>query len=125
MSDLDIEKTFNTPAVSLNYFEGIFRMIGRAIPEDPVEFFEKIMDSLKDYYYNEPQPLTKLEFQLEYVNSGSSKMLIDLFSIVKARYEKGYQCKVLWFYDKEDESIQELGQYYKNNFKIPFELIEF
>lgn len=124
MSDFYIKKTFNTPEVLLNYSDGKFRMEGRSIPEDPAEFYEEIINNLNDYY-NDPKPLTTIELKLEYVNSGSSKWLIDIFRLIKTNYDKGFQCKVLWYYDADDESIQELGQHYKQTFQIPFDLIKY
>ncbi len=124
MSDFHIKKTFNTPEVLLNYSDGKFRMEGRSIPEDPAEFYEEIINNMNDYY-NDPKSLTTIELKLEYVNSGSSKWLIDIFRLIKTNYDKGFQCKVLWYYDADDESIQELGQHYKQTFQIPFDLIKY
>ncbi len=124
MSDLYIQKTFNTPEVQLITAEGNFTIEGRSIPEDPGVFFEKIIRHLNEYYSN-PQDLTTFNIKLEYINSGSSKFLLEILRMVKREYDNGHNCLVNWYYEEDDESIQELGQHYQSTINIPFKLIDF
>lgn len=124
MSNFHLKKTFNTPEVLLNYADGILLMEGRSIPEDPADFFEQIIRELKNYYDN-ARTLTKIEFKLDYINSGSSKWFLDIFTIIKNNHDKGHISEVLWYYDEEDEAILEMGQHFKNSFEIPFKLISY
>ena len=119
MNDFYIEKTLNTPQVKLLPSEGLLRIEGRSIPEDPVEFYSGIIEKVEEYFLN-PKVLTRLEIKLEYINSGSSKYLLELLRAVKHHYDQGKDCLVTWFYESEDESIQELGQHYQNTLKLPF-----
>jgi len=122
MSTYHLAKTFNTPEVKLDASAGSLTMEGRSIPEDPNDFFGDIILHLEKYYQN-PKPLTKVELKLEYVNSGSSKVLLEILRMIKTQYDKGNDCIVNWYYEEDDESIQELGQHYKNTVKVPFNLI--
>ena len=124
MKELLIEKTFNSPYVFFNPETGILRMEGRAIPEDPGEIFNEIFTWLEEYFLK-PAKVTKLDFQLEYINSGSSKFLLELFRRVKKKQNLGNEVLVNWYYEEDDESVKELGEHYKNSVNIPFNLIEY
>jgi hypothetical protein len=124
MDDFFVKRTFNTPEVELKPSEGILRIEGRSIPEDPGEYYDIILQKLEDYYRN-PQKITRIDIKLEYINSGSSKYMLELLRIVKRNYDNGADCTVNWFYEEDDESILELGQHYRNTIKIPFKMVDF
>ena len=124
MGDFFIKKTFNTPEIQIIASEGTIRIEGRSIPEDPGDFFERIIQQVNEYYH-QPQILTKIDIKLEYVNSGSSKFLLEILRIIRRNYESGHDCIVNWYFEEDDESIQELGIHYQNTLKIPFRLIDY
>ncbi len=124
MNDFFMGKTFNTPEVELIPSDGILRIEGRSIPEDPGEFYSTIISKLEEYY-QDPVNVTRLEIKLEYINSGSSKFLLEVLRVVKVNYEKGKDCIVNWYYEEDDEAIHELGLHYQNTFHIPIKLINF
>lgn len=124
MRDFFINKTFNTPEVELLPAEGIIKIEGRSIPEDPGDFYNTIIEKLEEYYQN-PLEITRLDFRLEYINSGSSKYILELLRTVKRFYENGKDCIVNWYYEEDDESIQELGQHFKNTVQVPFNIIDY
>jgi hypothetical protein len=124
MDDQIIKKTFNTPEISFKPDEGYLKIEGRAIPEDPGEFFEAVIIWLKDYY-KAPRDLTKVDIKLEYINSGSSKYMLELLRILKVNYDQGKDCIVNWFYEEDDESIYELGQHYQATVQLPFKIIDY
>ncbi len=124
MEEYILKKTFNTPSVHFTPNEGIIKIEGRSIPEDPGEFYEKIIKLLKEYYKN-PQETTRVDINLEYINSGSSKYMLELLRILKVNYDLGKDCIVNWYYEEDDESIQELGQHYQSTVQLPFKLIDY
>ena len=120
MKPISILATFNTPAVKLNPQEGYFLLEGRSIPEDPGLFYEPILNWVEDYFHN-PTSLTHIIIKLEYVNSGSSKYLLEFLRIIDMNYQEGKDCRITWYYEEEDEAIQDLGEHYKNTIDVPFE----
>jgi hypothetical protein len=120
MTDLFVEKTSNTPQASFNATTGVMTIEGRSIPENPGVFYDKLLTWLKEYYQS-PQPLTQFHIKLEYINSGSSKAMLDIFRLAKDQHEKGHDCLVVWYYEEDDESVMELGQHYQYTLKLPFE----
>ena len=124
MEELLIEKTGNTPKVHFNHDAGKLVIEGRSIPENPGDFFEKLIDWLENYYKN-PKETTQMFLNLEYVNSGSSKYLLGIFRMIKKRFDEGNNCIINWYYEEDDEAILSLGEHFKTTIKIPFNLIEF
>jgi hypothetical protein len=124
MVDLHIEKTSNTPKVDCVANEGEMHMEGRSIPENPSEFYKPLIQWLLEYF-NNPRPLTVFEFRLEYINSGSSKSLLELLRLIKDEYVNGKPIVIKWHYEEDDESVQELGEHYQYTLKIPFEFYSY
>ena len=124
MEDLFLKKTFNSPEIEFIAGTGELSMEGRSIPEDPGEFFERLIDWVNDYFMN-PASSTVFSIKLEYINSGSSKYMLELLRIMKSNHENGKNVHIKWFFEEGDESIEELGQHYEQTIQLPFEHIEF
>jgi hypothetical protein len=124
MEKLDIEKKANTPSVVFDPDKGHLKIEGRSIPENPGEFYDILIDWLKEYFTN-PKNSTIFDLNLEYVNSGSSKYLLGLFRVIKDESTKGRNVTINWYYEEDDEAILSLGEHYKSSLKIPFNLIEY
>jgi hypothetical protein len=123
MQDFILDKTSKTPAVNLNSKEAVFRIEGRSIPENPDDFYSRITDWLLEYF-QDPKEQTDFHFQFEYINSGSSKFIMNIFQIIKKFHSSGSKCQIHWYYEEDDENIQELGQHYQSTFNLPFKFVE-
>ncbi len=124
MEEYFLKKTFNTPEVFFDPENGFLKIEGRAIPEDPGDFFDGIIKHLNEYY-KDPKDITKVDIKLEYINSGSSKYMLELLRVLKVNYDKGNDCIVNWYYEEDDESIQELGEHYQTTVQLPLKLIDY
>ena len=121
MENLNIQPTFNTPLVNFSADSGRLIMKGRSIPEDPGEFYDRVLQWLADYF-NTTDLDTVLEFQIEYANSGSSKYILEILKDVQNYVSGGKNARVIWCYEEDDESIEELGELYQSAINLPFEL---
>jgi hypothetical protein len=66
---------------------------------------------------------TVFEFDLEYVNTASSKQVIQVILQLQKVAEKS-DVKVRWYYESIDEDMKALGNRYKKLVSVPFELVE-
>lgn len=123
MENLIIEKTPKTPFVNFDFKDAIFRIEGRSIPENPENFYIVIINWLNGYFEN-PKVNTEFHFQYEYINSGSSKFIMNLFQLIKNKHDSGANCVIHWYYEEDDENIYELGLHYQITFNFPFKLVE-
>ncbi|MBL7112153.1 MAG: DUF1987 domain-containing protein [Bacteroidales bacterium] len=119
MKPLKIDATFNTPKLDFDPGKGYLLIEGRSIPENPGQFYELIFEWLNDYYSN-PKDETTVEIKLEYVNSGSSKYILEFLRSVSNYHNEGKNSAVHWYFEEEDESIEELGEHFEDLVQVPF-----
>jgi hypothetical protein len=123
MKNLVIEPKFNTPSIDFNAGSGYLLMKGRSIPENPESFYDPILTWL-DEYFKETEKESVLEFRLEYVNSGSSKYILELLRRLQKLFVTGKPNKNIWCFETDDESIEDLGEHYKHTVDLPIEIRE-
>ncbi|MBA7536587.1 hypothetical protein ES705_28851 [subsurface metagenome] len=124
MENLEIDPTNNTPHVILDAGNGRIYLSGRSIPEDADVFYCKIFNWI-DQYYGETSGETEIEFKLEYINSGSSKYILELLREALRLTGDNRITRVIWCFERDDESIEELGEHYDTTIDLPFEFREY
>lgn len=87
MENLFIEATKKTPLIDLKS-AGQLIFKGRSIPEDPNRFYENIYRWIEKYASN-PQPITHVDIEFEYFNSGTSKSLLHILKLLTAIADRG------------------------------------
>ena len=121
MADLNLEGSPKTPTIEFNSDSGYLLIKGRSIPENSIEFYKSLIESLEGYN-KEPQSNTKVDIQLEYFNTSSSKCILDVFK--KLESVSGSEITVKWHYEEDDEDMLEAGEDYEAIIDLPFEMIE-
>lgn len=116
MQILNLEGTEDTPKIILDKNNGIFEISGRSLPEDSAEFYQPVIDWLEDYKES-PNAKTEFVYKLEYFNTASSKLILDLLS----QLEDLENVTVLWYYHEDDEDMQEAGEEFSELVEVPFE----
>lgn len=116
MDALNLAGTDETPAVVLDKKRGTFQITGRSIPVDAAQFYEPVIDWVQRYG-QEPNPTTHMTFRFEYFNTASAKQILDLLYAL----EKIKGASVEWYFDEEDEDMEEAGQEFAELVKIPFQ----
>jgi hypothetical protein len=118
MDLLQYEGTEDTPKVLLDKTHGIFEISGRSLPEDSAEFYQPILDWL-DEYAKAPNDATEFMFKLEYFNTASSKLILDVLSKLEKLEEESTLVK--WFYHEDDEDMLEAGEEFEDLVDVTFE----
>jgi hypothetical protein len=122
MEALDIQGTNDTPKVILDPQNNIFEISGRSLPEDVVSFYRPVLDWLEEYKL-EPLESTEFVFRYIYFNTATSKLIQDVLIKLEELFEAGNNVQVMWFYEEEDEDMQDAGEEFMENTDVPFELI--
>jgi hypothetical protein len=122
MENLFIEGTLRTPTILLEADKGKIEFSGRSIPENSIEFYRPVVEWVEKYL-EEPNERTTILIKLEYFNTSSSKSLYEIFKKFEGVFKSGKNVLVRWFYEQEDEDMQESGEDFRDILKIPFELI--
>jgi hypothetical protein len=116
MEILNLEGTEDTPKIILDKKNGIFEISGRSLPEDSAEFYRPVLEWIEKYGQG-ANPATEFVFKLEYFNTASSKLILDVLSALEDI--KGM--KILWYFHEDDEDMEEAGQEFSELVEIPFE----
>ena len=122
MDVIKITGTDDTPSVNLDKDKGIFEMSGRSLPEDVTAFYQKILDWISEYVKS-PNDKTEFNFKLEYFNTASSKVILDILLKFEEIVESGKEVVVKWNYNADEEDMLEAGEEYADIVSIPFEYI--
>lgn len=122
MQNLIIEPTEHTPGVDFNPATGKLVLSGRSLPENALEFYDPIFVWLEDYLRTAPEQ-TELHVDLDYLNSISQKMLVELLKNTRKVMDQGKNMSVKWYYEEEDEKMMEEGQAIAEEFDIPLDLV--
>lgn len=124
MEVISIKGTPETPEVLLDSSKGIFELSGKSLPEDVKEFYNPLLKWFDEYSKN-PNPQTVLKIKMDYFNTASSKMILELFEVVKKVHATGQDTTIEWYYQDDDEDMQDAGQDYSDLVEIPFKLISY
>jgi hypothetical protein len=129
ISKLIIDKTNTTPEVILDPEKRIYKISGESRPSDVREFYDRIISWLIDFrqeFTNSKdvkEPIN-FSFHLEYFNSSSAKMILDICKILSVLKLNGFNVTLNWCYDKEDIDMLDAGKEISEIIKVPFEYIE-
>jgi hypothetical protein len=110
MQNIDIPATARTPAVLFDFGQHHLKLVGESYPEDVTEFYNPIFASLDGYLAELGDGKCRFDFELIYLNSSSAKAIMMLMDKLDAAAANGATVDVFWYYDKEDDTMQELGE---------------
>ena len=113
----------NTPNVLVKERLKKVEISGRSRMTDPCDFYEQLENTLESCYRTFNNTLI-LEFRFEYINTGSSKLLYHMLSNLQSLADTGGIVEVTWFYEEDDEIIEEAGEVLQSILSIPFHMKE-
>ncbi len=105
--ELKILPTRDTPEVSFDAVEGSLFLKGRCYPSDANKFFEPIVAWVRAYTARPIASQTIVEIDLEYFNTTSGKLLLNIFEALKVLTQKKHNVSLKWYEwegnEKEDD----------------------
>ena len=122
MESLTIKGTHRTPDVEFNQ-DGNLRLSGRSIPEDAGLFYN-LLHSWVFQYCMQPAPQSCFTIELEYMNSGSAKCLLQILREFTNLADANQEIAIRWYYEIGDDDMLEKGEYFQSILKQNFEFIE-
>jgi hypothetical protein len=122
MRPLIIEATTDTPMVYFDKFAPRFEIKGVSLPANIFEFYHPLINWINDYCKN-PNKVTHLELKFEYLNTSSTKMILNLISSLEDIIENGGEVTVIWHYDTGDIEMKEMGEEFASNCNLPFKIM--
>ncbi len=123
MDPLRIAATEDTPEIIFDPENNIFKISNVSLPENAIEFYAPVLEWLKRYRDN-PLPITVFDFNIEYLNTASSKQIFELIFLIDKINEKS-NVTIRWHYDRIDEDMHALGIRFTHLVKVKFEMVEY
>lgn len=117
--DIYIESTYKTPEILFKTEEGFLSIKGKSIIEDVEFFYKPILSSIYEYI-NNPNEKSFVVIDLEYFNTPTSKVLMDMF--IKLKKLKNLNVK--WYCDSEDDDMYFTIKDFRTIVEIDIEIIK-
>jgi len=119
MEDLIIKQTAETPEIKFNV-SGHLLIKGVSIPENITNFYTPVINWIKDLENNMPNDV-KLVFEIEYINTSSTRAFIEIIKKVNLLNDKCNSITIVWRYEADDEDNLDLGKDLEHSAKSSFE----
>jgi hypothetical protein len=118
---LMIEATKNTPRVAYAPENQTLVMSGESYPENSFEFYQPVFDWL----HTQLPKLDRLVLKIavSYMNSSSTKCILDILDLLTEAGQQGAAVHVLWYYDLGNPRALDLAEEFGEDMEIPFEII--
>ena len=124
MDNLKITKTKYTMGINFNKDTGTLDMAGSSYPENALEFFNPIISWIKKYIAEVKKGIV-MNIRLNYLNTSSTKCILDIFEIFEQYHQAGGEVKINWYYAEDDEDIMETGEELGEDFNFPMDFISY
>ena len=121
MEKLIIERTSKSPFVALS--DGKIEINGKSIPENPKKFYKPIIEWVK-HYIQKPHETTYVDLNFEYIDTSSSKWILDILRTLDGITDTSKKVQLKWFYEEGDYDMFDLGMHLKSFVDISFDFIE-
>ncbi len=118
---LRIEATEDTPLIDFDTSTGVFKVTGRALPEDAHEFFKPIEEWVQAYVES-PLDSTVVEMRIDYFNSAATRYIFNLLMCFEDIVDDGGDAKIVWYYKEGDDLIESKGEEISSILELPFEM---
>lgn len=120
---LHIEKTDDTPQITLDAENNIFEISGVSIPENANTFYATVINWFNELFEYNPTNID-LSVKLDYYNSASSKKIVELLILLENFHKNSCRIHINWFYKKNDIIMENKGKELLSLMSIPFDVIE-
>ncbi len=121
---LEIKAREDAPYVFMDAEEGFIEIKGKSYPPDVAIFYEPILNWL-DEYLKQGRKEMNLNLIMDYFNTSSSKLILDILYKLEEIDQSGKKVTVNWYYPEDDEEILDLGEEYEGLVDLEFRHISY
>lgn len=121
MERLEITQSKSTPFVDFDPDTGVLEIGGESYPENSHEFFAPLVEWI-NHYLSGDEKSAVLRVTLTYMNTSSTKYMIEILDRVEQAYEDGRDVLVEWYCDEDNERELDTVEELKEDFEMPFDI---
>jgi len=122
METLHIEGTKSSPEILFDHATGVLSMSGESYPENSFEYYNPVISWLSRFLKAHTGPVT-YNIHLSYLNTGSTKCMMDILDLLEEFFLVGGQITVNWYCDEENDRALETAEEFKEEVTLPFTII--
>ncbi|MCD4655838.1 DUF1987 domain-containing protein [bacterium] len=122
MDNLRIAKTKYTADVHFDAESGILEIEGSSYPENAFEYFQPLARWIRIYITETEKPII-FNLRLQYMNTSSSKCLLDILYTLEEHLKAGRDVEINWYYQEDDEDSLETGEELSYDMELKFNFI--
>jgi hypothetical protein len=122
MEPLFLAEEQSSPQIHLDKEKNIFEIAGNSLPEDVLTFYAPVLRWLEEYLLH-PNSKTEFHFKFLYLNSSSSKVILDILVLLEKLAAQGHEVLIVWHYLEMDEDMQSTGKEYEGMVNVPFDFV--
>jgi hypothetical protein len=111
MENLIVEATRSSPAIRFDAEQRCLCLSGESYPENAAAFYAPVFAWLKTFLATlAPSAAVRVELDIQYLNSSSTKVMLNLLDLLEQAAQDGTPIAVEWYYDPDNEAMLECGQ---------------
>ena len=122
MDKIEIEPTKSSPFVRFDPDDGVMEIGGESYPENSHEFFAPLMAWIAEFLDYKPGSAV-LRVTLTYMNTSSTKYMIDILDRLEAAHGAGTPVRVEGYCDADNERTMGTVEELQEDFAMPFDVI--
>ncbi len=123
MNNLIIQASDESPFINADFEKANVEIRGKSLPENVSLFYSPLLDWL-DVNARNLEELT-VSFKLNYFNTASSKIILDILLLLEETKETGKNPRILWYYPEYDEEMRDAGLEYSEMVDLEFEALTY
>ncbi len=123
MKSIHIKKTYRTPELILDVDKGLIEINGKSVLENHAEFFAAFLKTL-DEYVKSPNEKTIVNFNIDYLDSRSSKVFIQILKKIDTIFKNKKSIVLNWYLLDEDKDFEEMIKEYQAVLNVPINMIK-
>ncbi len=112
------------PEVNFDAETGICEISGESYMEETYKFYLPLIKWIKEYIKTKNNKI-ELIIKLIYLNTSSTKCILDMLEILKDYQDKGGDVNVIWYYDTDDPDMVDEVEDFEVESGIKIELRKF
>ncbi len=121
------DKPIFTPEIIMDVDTGQCHIKGESYLEEPFKLYDSVLNWIQDFVQQQQKPLS-IDVELTYINSTSSRAILDLFRGIASLVEEGKAIHVKWGYPNGDDDFNEIkeeGEEFMEESGLELELVSY
>lgn len=121
MQPLTIAPRKDSPAIRFDPESGELAIVGDSYPENAAAFYEPVFEWIEAFLATVGDRRVTLNLQLTYINSSSSKIMLNLLDLLDETVQQGASIEVNWRYHAGNQTLLECGEEFAEDLEVlPF-----